>query len=159
MKILSIPLLLALAGCSSAPKKIPGASLSKSNACPDYTGVFQCPAMQNAKYPLPAYTMYAITEKNADGVHIYKSYLSISPERKSVIVSDGKKRSSMDHRGISRNYIAHCNKEALINKYSTAKGDAKTRIWLDKNGNLNILYDFAKDKVLICNRVSTDAPH
>ena len=156
MKILLIPLFLILVECSSIPKKISDTSSSKSGACPDFTGTFQCPAMQNVKYPQPAYTMYAVTEKNIVGTYIYKSYLSISPERKSEIISDGKKRSSIDHRGITRNYIASCNKGVLTNKYSTVgKRTAETKIWMDNNGHLNILYGFAKGKVLVCNRLSS----
>ena len=155
LRILSILFFLTLLKCSSISKQISGTSSPQLSPCPNYTGVFQCPAMPNVEYSLPEYIFYGKTEKNTEGAWIYTSYLSISPEIKSKIIANGKRHSSVDHRGVKRVYTASCNKGVLINKYSTSRGTAETKVWLDKKSNLNILYDFAKGKVLICNRVAS----
>lgn len=139
--------------CTTFLKNKKATSVSITNDCPDYTGVFDCPAMPNLKHPLPAYIMYGTTT-NKNGIHTYKSHLSIPPNIKSTIVADNTERTSKDHKGTTRNYRATCKKGVLINRYSTSRGTAQTEIWINKDGHLKIRYDFAEGKILTCKRVS-----
>ena len=153
ISFLTIFLSVLLLSCTTLLKDKKTTSVPTTSDCPNYTGAFDCPAMPNIKHPLPAYIMYGTTT-NEGGIYTYKSHLSISPNRKSTIISDGNKHTSIDHRGITRDYRATCKKGVLINRYSTSKGMAQTEIWVTKDGHLKIRYDFAEGKILTCKRIS-----
>ena len=124
-----------------------------ANECPKYTGLFSCPAMPGLKYPQPPYKIYVNTENDND-ILIYKSRLSISPEKESIIIADGKEHSSIDNKGITRSYVANCTDGVLTNRYSLAEEIAETKIWVTKTGDLNILYDFAHGHILTCSKIA-----